>query len=101
MKSRDLIIAGVTVDVCVHITVGEAMDRCVDCLILAHATAAATRYWHYFAPESAQSEAGIFRVVGDTETLSQMLYQSTCSNLTSRRRRTTAQKPLLGISTPL
>ncbi|KIW99210.1 uncharacterized protein Z519_00873 [Cladophialophora bantiana CBS 173.52] len=57
---RNLILTGVTTDVCVSSTMREANDRGFDCLILEDATAAATLGLRRFALESVKMEGGVF-----------------------------------------
>lgn len=61
---QNLIIAGVTTDVCVSTTMREANDRGFDCLVIQDATAAATKDLHKFALESVKMEGGILGTVG-------------------------------------
>lgn len=67
---RNLIICGVTTDVCVHSTMREANDRGFDCLLLEDACAAGSEELHNFAIESVQGEGGIF---GSTTTVRELL----------------------------
>lgn len=67
---RNLIICGVTTDVCVHSTMREANDRNFDCLLVQDASAAGTDDLHKFAIDSVQGEAGIF---GSTSTTRNVL----------------------------
>lgn len=60
---KNLVLCGVTTDVCVHSTMREANDRGYDCLLIADACAAGTLELHQFAIESIQSEGGIFGTV--------------------------------------
>ncbi|EXJ93016.1 hypothetical protein A1O3_01572 [Capronia epimyces CBS 606.96] len=60
---RNLILTGVTTDVCVSTTMREANDRGFDCIIVEDATAAATPELHRFALESVKMEGGIFGAV--------------------------------------
>ena len=57
---KNLMICGVTTDVCVHSTMREANDRGFDCLLVQDACAAGTDELHKWALESVQSEGGIF-----------------------------------------
>ena len=70
---RNLILAGVTTDVCVSTTMREANDRGFDCLVLEDATAAASQDLHHFALESVKMEGGIFGAVGKSTDLVEAL----------------------------
>ena len=63
----NLVLCGVTTDVCVHSTMREANDRGFDCLMVEHACAAATEQLHEWAVESVKGEGGIFGCVGKCE----------------------------------
>ncbi len=70
---KNLILAGVTTDVCVSTTMREANDRGFDCLVLEDATAAATPQLHRFALESDKMEGGVFGAVGKSHELLEIL----------------------------
>lgn len=57
---KNLIICGVTTDVCVHTTMREANDRGFDCVLVQDACAAGTPELHEWAVESVKGEGGIF-----------------------------------------
>ncbi|KAK3117953.1 hypothetical protein LTR53_000105 [Teratosphaeriaceae sp. CCFEE 6253] len=57
---RNLIICGVTTDVCVHTTMREANDRGYDCLLLEDCCAASELRLHDAAVEMVRTEGGIF-----------------------------------------
>jgi nicotinamidase-related amidase len=76
MNIQNLIIVGVTTDVCVHTTLREANDRGFECLVINDATAAAEAGVHWSAIRSIELSGGIFGATCDTtallSTLSQM-----------------------------
>ena len=55
-----LILAGVTTEVCVHTTLREANDRGFDCLLLEDGTASYFPEFHRVALEMARAQGGIF-----------------------------------------
>ena len=57
---KNLVLAGVTTDVCVSSTLREASDRGYDCLLVEDATAASKTDLHKSVAESAILEGGIF-----------------------------------------
>ena len=57
---KNLIIAGVTTDVCVHTTMREANDRGFDCLLVEDGCAASEKLLHDAAVEMIKTEGGIF-----------------------------------------
>ena len=57
---KNLVIAGVTTDVCISSTMREANDRGFDCLLLEDGTAASEPNLHMGACESIKMEGGIF-----------------------------------------
>lgn len=61
----NLIICGVTTDVCVHSTMREANDRAFDSVLVADACAAGAPELHEWAVDSIQGEGGIFGSVTD------------------------------------
>ncbi|KAG9237018.1 putative Peroxyureidoacrylate/ureidoacrylate amidohydrolase RutB [Amylocarpus encephaloides] len=63
---KNLIIVGVTTDVCVHSTMREANDRAYDCLLVEDACAASGKGLHEGAIGSVMAEGGIFGAVGKT-----------------------------------
>jgi nicotinamidase-related amidase len=60
---RNLVICGVTTDVCVHSTLREANDNGFDCVLVEDCAAASTGPLHEFAVESIKEEGGIFGAV--------------------------------------
>lgn len=63
---RNLVICGVTTDVCVSSTMRDANDLGLDCLIVGDACAAAKRELHESVLESIKMEGGIFGAVAGT-----------------------------------
>ena len=64
---RNLIICGVTTDVCVHTTMREANDRGYDCLLVEDCCAASEANLHRAAVEMVRTEGGIFGVTAKLE----------------------------------
>jgi nicotinamidase-related amidase len=65
---QNMILAGVTTDVCVHTTMRDANDRGYECLVLSDCTAA-TDYGNYLAAlKMIKMQGGVFGTVTDSET---------------------------------
>lgn len=62
---RNLIITGVTTEVCVHSTLREADDRGYDCLLLADSCAAGDTALHQASVETTTVDGGIFGAVAN------------------------------------
>jgi nicotinamidase-related amidase len=60
---KNLVICGVTTDVCVHSTMRDANDNNFDCLLVEDASAASEELLHAHAVESVKAEGGIFGAV--------------------------------------
>lgn len=60
---KNLVIAGVTTDVCVSSTMREANDRGFDCVLLDDGSAASEPHLHVGTVESVKMEGGIFGAV--------------------------------------
>ncbi|CCM02317.1 uncharacterized protein FIBRA_04409 [Fibroporia radiculosa] len=62
---RNLVLCGVTTDVCVHSTMREANDRGFDCLLVEDATGASMDRLHEGAVDMIPKEGGIFGAVSN------------------------------------
>jgi hypothetical protein len=66
---KNLVIAGVTTDVCVSTTMREANDRAYDCLLVEDGSAASEPTLHSSTCESVKMEGGIFGVTGKLDNI--------------------------------
>ena len=64
-----LVVVGVTTEVCVHTTVREANDRGFDCLVLSDCTASYIPSLHDAALRMISAQGGIFGWVSSSEAL--------------------------------
>ncbi|PCH40786.1 Isochorismatase hydrolase [Wolfiporia cocos MD-104 SS10] len=78
---RNLVLCGITTDVCVHSTMREANDRGYDCLLVEDATGAGVPGLHQAAVEMVQHEGGIFGAVGTTADVVKSIEEYTAVSL--------------------
>lgn len=70
---ENLILTGITTDVCVHTTMREANDRGFECLILEDCTGATDINNHRAALEMVKMQGGVFGSVSSSEKVLEML----------------------------
>lgn len=70
---RNLILTGITTDVCVHTTMRDANDRGYECLILSDCTAATDAGNHEAALKMVTMQGGVFGAVSDSRSVIEAL----------------------------
>jgi nicotinamidase-related amidase len=70
---RNIALAGITTDVCVHTTMRDANDRGYECLLLSDCTGATDYGNHLAALKMVKMQGGVFGAVADSEALMRVM----------------------------
>ena len=72
-RIRNIVLTGVTTDVCVHTTMRDANDRGYECLVLSDCTAATKYDNHLAALDMIKMQGGVFGALSTSEALMEVL----------------------------
>ena len=73
---ENIILAGITTDVCVHTTMREANDRGFECILLEDCCGATDHANHLAALSMVKMQGGVFGAIGDSAMLIDCLKRS-------------------------
>ncbi|WP_448601785.1 biuret amidohydrolase [Thermoleptolyngbya sp.] len=74
-RIQNIVLAGVTTDVCVHTTMRDANDRGYECLLLSDCTAATDYGNHLAALKMVKMQGGVFGAVSDSRSFIEAIAQ--------------------------